>query len=441
MLVPSYANWFKFDQIHQLEKKAMAEWFSGDCASKTQKTYVECRDFIVNLYRESPNRYLTATECRRHLAADVCAVLRLHNFLEHWGLINYNITTHDRPVCIGPMDSSGHPVLLAMPDGSLVPKESVGSGAGGGADATVTPGPPAAQLGTRPNIFAGGVQEGEEVRQEIRCTVTGEECSRERYHFISKPELVISPSVYESGNLPSGYTALDFVKVVGDKGGVKTEAGEVVSDWTETETLRLLEALEQFGEDWVQVAQHVGSKTKEQCIMHFLRLPIEDRYLDEQETEWGAGERKGEEEGRLGASNHVMAHVAFLCQSISPDLADKATNAAFQVLSKAGMAQSESAEEGAEGASKEPEGQSAADLQRKAQNCTALAAAALKARSMALTEEKEIQRLVGQVVKRQMDKLQMKIRNFEKLEKLLQVERDALQKHKVSATLSKPPPS
>ena len=42
------------------------------------------------------------------------------------------------------------------------------------------------------------------------------------------------------------------------------------------------------------------------------------------------------------------------------------------------------------------------------------AAAALKARSIALTEEKEIQRLISQVVKRQLTKLQTKLSNFEK---------------------------
>ena len=45
----------------------------------------------------------------------------------------------------------------------------------------------------------------------------------------------------------------------------------------------------------------------------------------------------------------------------------------------------------------------------------AQAAAALKARSIALTEEKEIQRLISQVVKRQLTKLQSKLANFEKV--------------------------
>jgi hypothetical protein len=57
VIVPSYASWFKFEQIHPIEKRAMSEWFRQDCVSKTPKTYVEARDLIINLYRESPKRY------------------------------------------------------------------------------------------------------------------------------------------------------------------------------------------------------------------------------------------------------------------------------------------------------------------------------------------------------------------------------------------------
>jgi hypothetical protein len=43
------------------------------------------------------------------------------------------------------------------------------------------------------------------------------------------------------------------------------------------------------------------------------------------------------------------------------------------------------------------------------------AAAALKARSLAQTEEKQIQSLITQIVKRQLTKLQSKLANFEKV--------------------------
>ena len=35
--------------------------------------------------------------CRRNLPGDVCSIIRLHAFLEHWGLINFNVDPNLKP--------------------------------------------------------------------------------------------------------------------------------------------------------------------------------------------------------------------------------------------------------------------------------------------------------------------------------------------------------
>lgn len=45
-----------------------------------------------------PDTYLTATACRRHLSGDACAILRVHHFLEHHGLINFNVRPDEKPL-------------------------------------------------------------------------------------------------------------------------------------------------------------------------------------------------------------------------------------------------------------------------------------------------------------------------------------------------------
>lgn len=50
--------------------------------------------------------------------------------------------------------------------------------------------------------------------------------------------------------------------------------------WTDQETLLLLEALELYKENWNEIAEHVATKTKDQCILHFVQMPIEDSFLD-----------------------------------------------------------------------------------------------------------------------------------------------------------------
>ena len=37
------------------------------------------------------------------------------------------------------------------------------------------------------------------------------------------------------------------------------------------------------------MCEHVGSRTQDECILHFLRLPIEDPYLEDPESGAGAG--------------------------------------------------------------------------------------------------------------------------------------------------------
>ena len=95
--IPASVNWFNIDEIHEIEKKALPEFFNGKYLSKTSEIYKKYRNFIINLYRQNPSIYLTATACRRHLSGDVCAIMRLHKFLEQWGLINFKFEPKFKP--------------------------------------------------------------------------------------------------------------------------------------------------------------------------------------------------------------------------------------------------------------------------------------------------------------------------------------------------------
>lgn len=91
IVLPSYSTWFDMNSIHDIERKAMAEFFNNRNRSKTPAVYKDYRDFMINTYRLNPIEYLTVTACRRNLAGDVCAIMRVHAFLEQWGLINYQV--------------------------------------------------------------------------------------------------------------------------------------------------------------------------------------------------------------------------------------------------------------------------------------------------------------------------------------------------------------
>lgn len=91
VVLPSYSSWFDLHAVNQLERKALPEFFNQRNRSKTELIYKEYRNFMINTYRLNPSEYLTVTACRRNLAGDVCAIMRVHAFLEQWGLINYQV--------------------------------------------------------------------------------------------------------------------------------------------------------------------------------------------------------------------------------------------------------------------------------------------------------------------------------------------------------------
>jgi SWI/SNF related-matrix-associated actin-dependent regulator of chromatin subfamily C len=90
IVIPSCASWFNMDEIHQIERDSLPEFFMGK-PSKSPDVYKMYRNYIINMFRQNPRAYLTVTACRKNLAGDVCSIVRLHAFLEHWGLINFNV--------------------------------------------------------------------------------------------------------------------------------------------------------------------------------------------------------------------------------------------------------------------------------------------------------------------------------------------------------------
>lgn len=93
IILPSYSTWFDMHKVNGIERKALPEFFNNRNRSKTPAVYKDYRDFMINTYRLNPIEYLTVTACRRNLAGDVCAIMRVHAFLEQWGLINYQVSS------------------------------------------------------------------------------------------------------------------------------------------------------------------------------------------------------------------------------------------------------------------------------------------------------------------------------------------------------------
>merc|ERR1712098_144598 len=115
----------------------------------------------------------------------------------------------------------------------------------------------------------------------------------------------------------------------------RATAATASRDWTEQETLLLLEGLEMFKDDWNKVCEHVGSRTQDECILHFLRLPIEDPYLEDPEHGGGAlGPLAYQPIPFSSAGNPIMSTVAFLASVVDPRVASSVAKAAMEEFAK-----------------------------------------------------------------------------------------------------------
>uniref|UniRef100_A0A1A8H898 SWI/SNF related, matrix associated, actin dependent regulator of chromatin, subfamily c, member 2 n=1 Tax=Nothobranchius korthausae TaxID=1143690 RepID=A0A1A8H898_9TELE len=278
IIIPSYAAWFDYNSVHAIERRALPEFFNGKNKSKTPEIYLAYRNFMIDTYRLNPQEYLTSTACRRNLAGDVCAIMRVHAFLEQWGLINYQVDSESRPTPMGPPPTSHFHVLADTPS-SLVPLQPKTSQT------------PATQ-------------------QMMPFPDKVKDKPADLQNFGLRTDMY---------NKKSGSTK-------------SKSAASSMRDWTEQETLLLLEGLEMYKDDWNKVSEHVGSRTQDECILHFLRLPIEDPYIEDSSSNLGPLAYQPIPFSQAG--NPVMSTVAFLASVVDPRVASAAAKSALEEFSR-----------------------------------------------------------------------------------------------------------
>uniref|UniRef100_A0A1Q3EY50 Putative chromatin remodeling factor subunit n=1 Tax=Culex tarsalis TaxID=7177 RepID=A0A1Q3EY50_CULTA len=301
IVVPSYSAWFDYNSIHVVEKRALPEFFNGKNKSKTPEIFLAYRNFMIDTYRLNPTEYLTSTACRRNLAGDVCAIMRVHAFLEQWGLINYQIDADSRPTPMGPPPTSHFHVLSDTPSG-LQPLNP----------------PKTAQPSAAKNLL--DLDKKGDKKEDPTAPAAG-----------ATDAIKTEPgaATAAAGTDPSGQFGLRLDQYAKKPSAMRNKTAASMSrDWTEQETLLLLEGLEMYKDDWNKVCEHVGSRTQDECILHFLRLPIEDPYLEDDNTYLGPLSYQPIPFSKAG--NPIMSTVAFLASVVDPRIAASAAKAAME---------------------------------------------------------------------------------------------------------------
>lgn len=78
-----------------------------------------------------------------------------------------------------------------------------------------------------------------------------------------------------------------------------------------------------------QVSEHVGTKTQNECILHFLQLPIEDTFLEKSGISDKLGPLAFQPTPFSKVGNPIMSTVAFLASLVDPKIAQAASKAAL----------------------------------------------------------------------------------------------------------------
>ena len=249
--------------------------------------------------------------------------------------------------------------------------------------------------------------------------------------------------------MPSSHSASDFVKL---EEKPYTNIPDKDAPWSDSELVLLLEALENFDDDWQQIANHVGTRTNEECVLKFLQLEIEDKYLEDIP---GTGDsiRPVGREPISQLDNPVLSVVAFLAQMAEPAVAAAAAGRSVEEIRRElrnqlgkGSARTEKTQD--KGKGKEAEELKAEDsmeidssrdadsmpittgtaVDKQASLATiALGTAAARAGALASHEEREMTRLVAAAVNITLQKFEIKLQQFNEMEEIIEAERRELE--------------
>ncbi|KAI5289924.1 hypothetical protein KEM55_008709, partial [Ascosphaera atra] len=262
----------------------------------------------------------------------------------------------------------------------------------------------------------------------------------------------LCPNCFLQGRLPATHHASDFVKLEEPD---YSRIPDKDAAWTNSELLLLLEGLENFDDDWRQIARHVGTRTAEECVMKFLQLEIEDKYLDE--TPEGGVLKTGGREPVSQLDNPVLSVITYLAQVAEPAVAAAAAGRSVAEVQRILRRQIESVDgqekekekekEGGKEAQKDGQEKGTAEVKdedtmeldkeaSKTEASTAvstttttttkpseephtptpatiaLATTAARAAVLASHEEREMTRLVSSAVNTTLQKLELKIAHF-----------------------------
>ena len=303
-----------------------------------------------------------------------------------------------------------------------------------------------------------------ENKKPVFCSSCGIDCTRLRYHYgksmpsvsgaaTAKIQYDLCPVCYLQHRWPENQSAIQFVKLEEED---YSRVPERNSPWSDKEVLLLLEALEEDLDDWNKISDYVGTRTREECVVKFLSLEIEDKYLENEPDTFAALDSS--QIPLSQADNPVMSVVGFLAGMADPGIA---AAAAGRWINETQKSLRQRLEKGVGG---ETVGTSTFTFEDKDKNVKAdhsaasdvmdvdqpsdtnqistrddsrasdslptiaLAASAARASALASNEERQHTQLISAALNSSLEKIDMKLQQFREMEQALDSQRQDLER-------------
>lgn len=405
--IPSCSSWFKYEEINEIERRALSEFFPLEPTKfKCPEIYREYRDFMINTFRMRSKEYLTVTTCRRYLTGDITSIMRIHAFLEQWGLINYQVVEGSNFGISTPQSTSTAGSLFEISQASQSSNVESDVKSPSSLDIFLK--------SEAPVIFCKSCQ------GECSSAAT----STAYYHYpLGKINLCVA--CYINGKYSPELSSTDFIKIDPSIFTTSNNSNNNnISEWTDEDLLKLTEAIEKYSDSgvnmaannvWDAISENVG-KSREACLLQFLKLPTTELLSSSSGAE-GSSSFFGLAAGSSfttfpfsQSENPVLSVLAFLAGHVHPRVAAVASQAALAELSKI-------------------EGQENVNMQQVA--AVAIACASAHAQDLATAESNRITYWRDLLIETQLKKLQLKIESLEELERTVEEERKEIEKQRL----------
>merc|ERR1712107_25727 len=86
--LPSKPGWYRNNEINEIERSMLPEWFNSSAPHRTPESYLKTREKIIEMSMTVANRNVTNSMVRRSILGDAGSLHRIRSFLVGWGIIN-----------------------------------------------------------------------------------------------------------------------------------------------------------------------------------------------------------------------------------------------------------------------------------------------------------------------------------------------------------------